>query len=96
MPTPEQQAARQRFFRACQKSVFLFTKESGIPDLLKVLNDKGNEVIGHKENPGIYRGDPAMMIEQHKRVTEIELRVFEQGLAELRAAMHPYLDFSII
>jgi hypothetical protein len=93
-PTPEQQAARQRFFRAYQESVFLFTKESGIPDLLKMLNDKGNEVIGHKENPRTFTGDPARIIEQQKKVTEIQLGVFDQGLAQLRAAMHPYLDFS--
>ena len=93
-PTPEQQAARQRFFRAYQESVFLFAENSGIPDLLKMLNDKGNEVIGHKENPGIFKGDPARMIEQHQKVTDIQIKVFDQGLARLREAMHPYLDFS--
>ena len=93
-PTPEQQAARQRFFRAYQSPPSCLGRKSGIPDLLKMLNDKGNEVIGHKENPGIYAGDPASVIEQHKKVTEIQLRVFDQGLAQLRAAMHPYLDFS--
>ncbi len=50
-PTPEQQAARQRFFRAYQESGFLFTKESGIPDLLKTLYDEGTQVIGYKEHP---------------------------------------------
>jgi hypothetical protein len=95
-PTPKQQAARQRFFRASEESVFLFTKESGIPDLLKMLNDKGNEVIGHKEHPDIYKSDPARMIEQFEKVSNIQLRVFEQGLAQLRAARHPYLDFSKI
>ena len=61
--------------------------------MLKKLNDKGNEVIGHKENPRTFTGDPARIIEQQK-VTEIQLGVFDQGLAQLRAAMHPYLDFS--
>jgi hypothetical protein len=95
-PTLEQQAARQRFFRAYQESDFLFTKDSGISDLLKMLNAKGNEVIGHKENPGIYAGDPARRIEQQEKVTKILLGGFDEGLAELRAAMHPYLDFSKI
>ena len=27
-------------------------------------------------------------------ITDIQLRVFDDGLAKLRAAMHPYLDFS--
>jgi hypothetical protein len=93
-PTPEQQAARQRFFSASEESAFLFTRESGIPELLKMLNKKGNEVIGYKENSGRYKGDPATIIEQHQKATDIQLKVFEQGLAKVRAAMHPYLDFS--
>jgi hypothetical protein len=92
-PTPEQQAARERFFRASEESVFLFPKDSGIPDLLKRLNEMGNEVIGYKEHPDIYRGDPDRIIEQHKKITDIQLGGFEQGLTQLRAAMHPYLDF---
>jgi hypothetical protein len=79
-PTPEQQAARQRFFRAYQESGFLFTKESGIPDLLKMLNDEGMKVIGYKEHPDLYRGDPATMIEQFEKTNDIQLRVFDQGL----------------
>jgi hypothetical protein len=93
-PTPEQQAARQRFFRAYQESGFLFTKESRIPDLLKMLNDEGMKVTGYKENPDLYRGDLATMIEQLEKTNDILLRVFDQGLEQLRAAMHPYLDFS--
>jgi hypothetical protein len=50
--TPEQQEARKKFFRAYQESSFLFTEESGIPTLLKSLNDDGAQVIGSKE-----RGD---------------------------------------
>ena len=95
-PTPEQQAARQRFFRAYQESGFLFTKESGIPDLLKMLNDEGARVIGYKEHPGIYKGDPAKMIEQFGKMNDIQLKVFDEGLEKLKAAMHQYLDFSKI
>jgi hypothetical protein len=36
------------------------------------------------------------MIEQFEKISDIQLRIFEQGLAQLRAAMHPYLDFSKI
>ncbi len=93
-PTPEQKEARQRFFRAYHESGFLFTKESGIEALLKKLNDDGMKVIGFKEHSDAYKSDPALMIEQFKETTNIQLRVFEEGLAKLRAAMHPYLDFS--
>jgi hypothetical protein len=92
--TPQQKEARDRFFRAYQESGFLFTKESGIEALLKMLNDEGMKVIGFKENSDMYKGDPALMIEQHKKTTDIQTRVFDEGLAKLRAAMHPYLDFS--
>jgi hypothetical protein len=91
-PTPEQQAARQRFFRASEEAVFLFPKDSGIPDLLKTLNDEGMKVIGYKEHPA--RSDPAAMIEQLEKTNDIQLRVFAQGFTQLRAAIHPYLDFS--
>jgi hypothetical protein len=92
--TPEQAEARTNFFRAYQESGFLFTSGSGIEALLKKLNDDGMKVIGFKENSHHYKSDPAFLIEQHQKVTDIQLRVFEDGLAQLRAAMHPYLDFS--
>jgi hypothetical protein len=87
--TPEQNEARQRFFRA-----YLFTKESGIQALLKTLNDESAKVIGFKEHPDLYKYDPALMIEKHQEITSIQLTVFDDGLAKLRAAMHQYLDFS--
>jgi hypothetical protein len=94
--TPEQKEARKRFFRAYQESGFLFTAESGIEALLKMLNDEGMKVIGFKEHSESYRSDPAFLNEQFLKVTDIQLRVFEDGLAKLRAAMHQYLDFSKI
>jgi len=92
--TPEQQNVRKRFFRAYQESCFLFTKESGIEALLKMLNDEGNKVIGFKENRESYKSDPAFLIDQFNKSTDIQLRVFDEGLAKLRAAMQQYLDFS--
>ena len=52
------------------------------------------KVIGFKENSQNYKSDPDLMIEQHQMATDIQLKTFEEGLAKLRAAMHPYLDFS--
>jgi len=92
--TPEQKEARKRFFRAYQESGFLFTKKSGIEALLKMLNDEGMKVIQYKENRKNYKSDPAFMIEQFNMTTDIMLRVFDEGLTKLRAAMHQYLDFS--
>lgn len=92
--TPQQQEARDRFFRAYQESGFLFTKESGIEALLKTLNDAGLQVIGFKENSEHYKSVLALMIEQFEKTTDIQTRVFEDGLAKLKAAIHPYLDFS--
>ncbi|MBI2714238.1 MAG: hypothetical protein HYX37_07255 [Rhizobiales bacterium] len=94
--TLEQKAARTRFFRAYQESDFLFTKESGIPDTLKMLLDAGAAVIGFKENSEKYKSDPKFLMEQFNKTTDIQLRVFEEGLSKLRAAMHQYLDFSKI
>lgn len=92
--TPEQEEARKKFFRAYQESGFLFTKESGIEALLKMLNDEGAKVIGFKEHSDSYKSDPTFMIDQLKKTTDIQLRIFDEGLAKLRAAMHQYLDFS--
>jgi hypothetical protein len=94
--TLEQEEARTRFFRAYQESAFLFTRESGIEDLLKMLNDGGAKVIGFKENKEKYKSDPSFLIQQHREITDIQLKVFEEGLAKLRTAMHQYLDFSKI
>jgi hypothetical protein len=81
--SPEQQKARQRFFRAYQSSGFLFKKESGIEDLLKKVHENGVEIIGSKN----YDPDGFLLTPQH-------LSIFEESLRELKAAMHPYLDFS--
>lgn len=94
--TSEQKEARKRFFQAYQESGFLFTEQSGIHALLKSLNDDAAKVIGYKENRDSYKSDPALSLEQFNQATHIQLRVFEDGLAKLRAAMHPYLDFSKI
>jgi hypothetical protein len=92
--TAEQEEARTKFFRAYQESGFLFTEESGIPALLKSLNDDAAKVIGFKEHGAELKSDPAFLIDQFSKTTDIQLRVFEEGLAKLRAAIHPYLDFS--
>ena len=92
--TIEQKQARQRFFRAYQESGFLFTQESGIPDLLKSLNEDANKVIGYKEHRDSYKSDPAFSLEQFNEATRIQIQVFDEGLTKLRAAMFPYLDFS--
>ena len=86
--------ARDRFFRAYQESGFLFTKESGIEALLKMLNDEGMKVIGFKENSDMYKSDPNLMIEQFEKTNDIQLRIFNEGLENLKAAMHQHLDFS--
>lgn len=59
-----------------------------------MLNEEAMKVIGFKENSDSYKSDPAFMNEQFLKVTEIQLRVFEDGLIKLKAAMHQYLDFS--
>ncbi len=92
--TPEQKDCRDRFFTAYQESGFLFSAESGIEALLKTLNDEGNKVIYLREHSDRYNGDAPLTVEKLKETTDIQTRVFEGGLAKLRAAMHPYLDFS--
>jgi hypothetical protein len=92
--TPEQDEARSTFFRAYQESAFLFSAESGIEELLKTLNDQGNRVIGYKETANELRSDPKFAIEQFMQTQNIMVNVFEDGLAKLKVAIHPYLYFS--
>ncbi|MFB2562951.1 hypothetical protein [Rhizobium sp. IMFF44] len=94
--TLEQKEARQRFFMAYQESAFLFTKESGIEELLKMLNSEAAKVIGFKENSELYKSDPAFLNEQFLETNRIQLTVFEDGLAKFKEAIRPYLDFSKI
>jgi hypothetical protein len=91
---PEQEQARRRFFRAYQESGFLFSAESGIPALLKSLNDDGAKVIGFKEHGASLKSEPELLVDQLKQTTYIQTFGFEEGLARLRAAMHQYLHFS--
>jgi len=94
--TPEQKAAHQRLFMAYHESSFLFPKESGIPDLLKKLNDDCNKVINYKNNPDKHKDDSALRQEQFKEVTTIQFIGFVKGLDDLKTAIQPYLDFSRI
>lgn len=94
--TPEQKEVRQRFFMAYQESAFLFTKESGIEELLKMLNSEAAKVIGFKENSELYKSDPAFLNEQFLETNRIQLTIFEDGLAKFKEAIRPYLDFSKI
>jgi hypothetical protein len=91
--TPEQIAARERFFRAYQESRFLFKRESGIEALLKDLNDKGMKVIGFKENRELLRQDPATFIKYFEETSKIQTTDFEEGLAKLKESISKYLNF---
>ncbi len=95
-PTPdsEQIAARKRFHRASQEAEFLFTRESGIAALLDDLNRQGLRVIGFKENAGNYKSDPTTMHAEFTKSQEIMVKGFDDGLARLKTAIHPYLNFT--
>ena len=52
---PSNTVARTKFFRAYQESGFLFSKDSGIQDVMKKLLDDSGVVIGFKEHDKSYR-----------------------------------------
>jgi hypothetical protein len=91
--TPEQVAARNRFFRAYQESGFLFGKESGIEDLLKNLNDSGMKVIGFKENKEHLKEDKELMLRLFNEAQDIQVRLFPNALTQLKNAMSGYMNF---
>jgi hypothetical protein len=91
--TPDQMAVRDRFFRAYQESRFLFSKESGIEDVLKELNDKGAKVIGFKEHGEEFRSDPELYLKSFKEVQQIQTYDFQEALAKVKSAMAGYLNF---
>jgi hypothetical protein len=91
--SPEQVAARTRFFRAYQESGFLFAKNSGIEELLKKLNEEAAKVIGFKEHSEKFKSDPALMMRLFNETTDIQTKVFSDGLAQLKRAMSEYLNF---
>ena len=68
--------------------------EVGIEALLKKLNDDANKVIGFKEHRESYKADPELMRVLFAEITDIQTNGFENGLAQLKKAMHSYLDFS--
>ena len=92
--TPEQTAAKVRFFRAYQEAGFLFEKESGIEEILKNLNGKGMRVIGLKENKEALREDRALMLQLFNEIQDIQVNIFPDGLTRLKSAMLQYMSFS--
>jgi hypothetical protein len=85
---------RAEFFRSSQEARFLFRQDSGIADLLTKLNGDADEVIAFKEHPDLYHYDPKIKIAKFNEITAIQTTGFERGLAQLRAAMTPYLTFN--
>ena len=91
--TPEQIAARARFFRAYQEAGFLFQKGSGIEELFNELNQGGAKVIGFKEHSDDFKADPAVYMAQRQETNRIMTTVFTEALGKLKVAISPYLDF---
>jgi hypothetical protein len=94
--TPEQLAAKAKFFRAYQESGFLFSKESGIQGTLKKLLDDSGTVIGFKEHGESYRADTELYLKQFNEMNRVLTTGFDDGLAKLRVAMAEYLNFQAI
>lgn len=93
VPTHEQAKAKDAFFRAYQQSGFLFSKESGVEDLMKNLNDMANTVTGLKEslrNAGL---DVATRLSWQTEIHNIQTRRFEESFLRLKSAISPYLNF---
>jgi hypothetical protein len=92
----EQKSIQTQFFRSQHEAVFLFSEESGIPALLKSMDEKSRKVIAFKENPEAFKSDPAFFKKWQGEVMDIETRTFEEDFLKLKAAIRPYLDFSKI
>ncbi len=95
--TPEQVAARDRFFKAYQESGFLFKEQSGIQKLLGELNADAQKVIGFKElKSDLSQADRVLYLKTFNEVQDIHLNKFPAGLEKLRLAMADYLNFHFI
>jgi hypothetical protein len=92
--TPEQAAARDRFFYAYQQSGFLFKKDSGIQELLKELHEEGHKVIGNKQSSAdISKQDPALGTSLFLKTQDIQINRFPAALDKLKLALAEYLNF---
>jgi hypothetical protein len=94
--TPEQIAAKERFFKAYQESGFLFKEQSGIQKLLGELNEDARKVIAFKELKTDLAQDRVLFAQLFKEVENIHLNKFPAGLEKLRLAMADYLNFHSI
>jgi hypothetical protein len=91
--SPDQIAARDRFFRAYQESRFLFRTESGIEQVLKELYEKGRRVIAFKENKEDFKAARETYIEHFNEVLKIQTFDFESALLRVKNEMADYLHF---
>jgi hypothetical protein len=95
--TPEQIAAKDKFFKAYQESGFLFKEQSGIQKLLGELNADAQKVIGFKGLKGdLSQADRVLYLKLFNEVQDIHLNKFPAGLEKLRLAMADYLNFHSI
>jgi hypothetical protein len=92
----EQKSIQTQFFRSQHEAVFLFSEESGIPALLKSMDEKSRKVIAFKENPEAFKSDPVFFRKLESEVRDIIARTFEEDFLKLKVAIRPYLDFSKI
>jgi hypothetical protein len=72
---------------------FYSNPKSGIHELLADLNDKGNVVIGFKENKELLRQDRAVIQQQFEQTNGILLKIFPDALTKLTAAIGEYVNF---
>ncbi|GAA4250783.1 hypothetical protein GBZ26_05140 [Azospirillum formosense] len=90
--TEDQKIARENFFRSYHESYFLFPNGSGVPEIMKKINDYGNKVIAAKSMKGDFarnmKDDYLRAFNESQHILTVG---FDQAFAELKCAVAPYL-----
>jgi hypothetical protein len=86
--------AQKAFVKASFEAQFLFSRESGVPELLKAFGDDAYHIFNFRGSygPQLAKFNPEGYVEEHKRYAE-RMRRFMGSMEPLREGMAPFLDF---
>ena len=92
--TPEQIDARRSFFIASKEAQFLFSQESGIPEIMKNIHTSSLKVTSWVEQNERMKSVPELYITSFQASHNFLVEDFQTDFKRLEDAIRPYLDFT--
>lgn len=91
-PDEDFSSIHKDFIKSCRESQFLFSKKSGIFQILENLHSEAFKIIGFKNHAKDMVSAPEILLEMQNSMQQA-LSIFDVSIKELESKMVPYLNF---